>query len=160
MFAHKITHAAGALLALVFLLHTSTIVLAKESGQKMVQESGVERAIRQLEKERVQALLHSDTAFMERNYADNYMTTGANGLVRNRTEVIADLKSGAIKYESMSHDDVRLRVYGNTVIVTGLDSVKGVDKGQDITGQRRFTRVWVKQGGRWLLVANQTTRVP
>jgi ketosteroid isomerase-like protein len=54
---------------------------------------------------------------------------------------------------------VRLRVYGTTVIVTGLDSVKGVDRGQDTSGRRRFTRVWVKQGGRWWLAANHTTRV-
>ena len=160
MYSQKIAHALGLLLALVVPLHTSTIVLAKESGQKMVQESGVEQAIRQLEKGRVQALLSNDTTFMERNYADDYMTTGANGLVRDRAQVIADLKSGAIKYESMTHDDVRLRVYGNTVIVTGLDTNKGVEKGEDISGQRRFTRVWVKQDGRWLLVANQTTRVP
>ena len=160
MFRQKNTNAAGALLVLVLLLHTSTIVLANNSGRKLVSESGVEQSIRQLESGRVRALLGGDTAFIERNYADDYMTTGANGLVRNRSEVIADMKSGAIKWDSMTHDDVKLRVYGNTVIVTGLDIGKGVDRGQDSSGQRRFTRVWVKQSGRWQLVANHTTRVP
>src|SRR5687767_10982097 len=157
MFARKITHAAAVLLLLSFLLHTSMVVIAQRSDNQEFREGGVEGSISKLESERVQALLRSDTAFIERNYAADYMTTGASGLVRNKTEVIADLKSGAIKYESMSHDDVRIRVYRDTVIVTGLDSVKGVDKGQDISGRRRFTRVWVKQGGRWQLVANHTT---
>jgi len=160
MYAQKITQVAGILLVLGFLLNTPTTVLAQRSDKKEAPDGSVADSIRQLEKERVQALVRGDTAFIERNYADDYLTTSFNGLVRNRPEVIADLKSGAIKYESMTHDDVRLRIFGNTVIVTGLDSVNGVDKGQDITGRRRFTRVWVKQSGRWWLVANHTTRVP
>lgn len=152
--------AAGVLLVLGFLLNSATTVLAQGSDKKGALDGGVADSIRQLEKERVQALLRGDTAFIERNYADDYLTTSFNGLVRNRAAVIADLKSGAIKYESMTHDDVRLRVFENTVIVTGLDSVNGMDKGQDISGRRRFTRVWVKLGGRWWLVGNHTTRVP
>jgi ketosteroid isomerase-like protein len=156
MLARKITHTV--LLVLVLLLHTSTIVHAYDS--KMVaSQGGVGQLILRLENERVQALLRGDTSFIERHYADDYITTSASGLVRNRAEVITDMKSGAIKWESMTHDDVRLRVHGDTVIVTGLDTVKGVDRGRDSTGQRRFTRVWVKQGGRWLLVSNHTTRV-
>ena len=159
MFAQKTTHAVGVAVVLGLLLLSST-ALGQEPSNQRARNSGVEQTIRQLENQRVQALLRNDSTFIERNYADDYLTTSAAGLVRNRTQVAADLKSGTIKYESMTHDDVRLRVYGNSVIVTGLDSVKGVDKGQDITGQRRFTRVWVKQGGRWRLAANQTTRIP
>jgi len=161
MFSLQITHAAAVLLLVVgFLLHTSMIVPVRGSDHQEVRGGGAESSITKLESERVQALLKGDAAFIERNYAADYITTGATGLVRNKAEVIADLKSGAIKYESMTHDDVKIRVYGNTVVVIGLDSVKGVDKGQDISGRRRFTRVWVKQDGRWRLVANHTTRVP
>src|SRR3990172_1272552 len=55
----------------------------------------VEQAVTQLENERVPALLRSDTAFIERVYIDDYVVTGANGVVRTRTDVIADMKSGA-----------------------------------------------------------------
>jgi ketosteroid isomerase-like protein len=160
MFAQKITHTVGIPLILVLLFHTSTMVIARDSNKTAARDNAVERSVKQLEGERVQALLRGDTTFIERHYADDYMTTSASGLVRKKAEVIADIKSGAIKWESMTLDDVRLRVYGNTVIVTGLDIIKGVDRGQDSTGKRRFTRVWVRQGRRWLLVANHTTRIP
>jgi ketosteroid isomerase-like protein len=143
MLAKKITHNVGVQLVLVLLLHTATVVLAKDSVKDLTHES-VEQSVRQLENERVQALLRGDTAFIERHYADDYMTTAASGLVRKRAEVIADIKSGAIKWESMAHEDVRLRVYGNTVIVTGLDSIKGVD-GQR-SGQHRTTPIHSRMG--------------
>ena len=118
-----------------------------------------EQAVRQLERERVEAMLRGDAAFIERNYADDYLTTSAEGLVRGRSEVAADYRSGALRYESMTHDDVRVRLYGSTAVVTGFDTVRGRDRGQDVSGRRRFTRVWVKQGGRWRLVSNHVTRL-
>ena len=142
----------------VLTIALSTLALAQDSDKQT--SHSVEEAVRLLESKRVQALLHGDSAFIESNYEDDYLTTGANGLVRNKAEVIADLKAGSIRYESMTHTNVKIRVYGNTVVVTGLDSIKGVDKGQDMSGQRLFTRVWIKQRGRWRLVANQTTRLP
>lgn len=160
MFALKLKGIVGLSVVLAVLLHTSTSLLAKDWEKKEASQGGVTQLIRQLENGRVQALLRGDTTFIERQYADDYMTTAVSGLVRNRAEVIADIKSGAIKWESMTLDDVRLRVYGDTVIVTGVDTMKGVDRDQDTTGRRRFTRVWVRQDGRWLLVSNHATRIP
>ena len=58
--------------------------------------------------------------------------------------------------------DVQVRVYGNTAVETGRSLMNGQDKGQTVPRATRFTRVWVKQQGRWRLVANhyssQTTR--
>jgi ketosteroid isomerase-like protein len=55
-----------------------------------------------------------------------------------------------------------VRVYGNTAVETGRSIMNGQDKGQTVPRDTRFTRVWVKQQGRWRLVANhyssQTTR--
>ena len=118
-----------------------------------------EQAVRQLERERVEAMLQADTAFIERHYADDYLSTSAAGIVRSRPEVVADFRSGALRYESMTHDEVRVRLYGGTAIVTGFDTVRGRDRGQDLSGRRRFTRVWVKQGGRWRLVSNHASRL-
>ena len=86
MYLQEKTHSFGVLLVLALLLPFTTNSFAHDS-------SGFEQSIRQLEKERVQALLRSDTSFIERNYANDYITTGASGLVRNRAEVIADMKS-------------------------------------------------------------------
>jgi len=59
-----------------------------------------------------------------------------------------------LKFQSITTDDVQVRVYGNTAVETGRSTMIGQDKGQIVPRDTRFTRVWVKQQGRWRLVAN------
>jgi ketosteroid isomerase-like protein len=55
---------------------------------------------------------------------------------------------------------VKVRVYGDAAVVTGRATIKGqlktgADSAQDISGQYRYTRVYVKQQGQWRLVSFQ-----
>jgi ketosteroid isomerase-like protein len=111
----------------------------------------------QLENERVPALLNSDTAFIERVYADDYVVTGANGVVRTRSQVVADMKSGVQTFQAMKNDDVKVRLYGDTAVVTGRTTQKGQYKGQASLSPTRFTRIYVKRDGQWQLVANASS---
>jgi len=45
-------------------------------------------------------------------------------------------------------------VYGNAAVETGLSTMKGQDAEKVVPEANRFTRVWIRQGGRWRLVAN------
>ncbi len=123
------------------------------------QTENVEQTIRRLDGERSQALVRGDTAALERIYADDYSAVGTSGAVRNKAQAIADNKSGALKMESQSFDNVNVRVYGDAAVITGVATQKGRDKGKDISGQVRFTRVYVKQNGQWRLVAGHASRV-
>jgi ketosteroid isomerase-like protein len=68
--------------------------------------------------------------------------------------VISDFTSGDLKFQSITTDEVQVRVYENTAVETGLSTMVGQDKGKAVPRDTRFTRVWVKQQGRWQLVAN------
>jgi hypothetical protein len=52
----------------------------------------IEQTIRNLEKERAQAIVRSDTATLERIYADDFSNVGSSGAVRNKAQLIADNK--------------------------------------------------------------------
>jgi uncharacterized protein (TIGR02246 family) len=119
----------------------------------------VEQTIRRLENERAQAIVRGDTATLEWIYADDFSNVGSSGAIRNKAQLIEDNKSGALKLESQTLDNVNVRVYGDAAIVTGLATLKGQDKGRDINGQFRFTRVYVKRNGQWQLVAAHNSRV-
>ena len=122
----------------------------------------VEQVIRGLDNERIQAQIHADAAALKRIYADDFIGVGPSGTVRTKPQVILDFRSGALRFQSITTDDVRVRVYGNAAVETGRSTMDGQDKGQTVPRDTRFTRVWVKQQGRWRLVANhyssQTTR--
>lgn len=122
------------------------------------QTENVEQTIRRLETERSQAIARGDFATLERIYADDFSLVSTSGTVRNKAQFIADHKSGALKTESQTFADVKVRVYGDAAIVTGLMTQKGRDKGQDISGQIRYTRVYVKRNGQWQFVAGHNSR--
>ena len=124
--------------------------------------TSVEEAIRKLDNERIQAQIHADATALDRIYAADFIGVGPSGTVRTKPQVILDFTSGDLKFQSITTDDVQVRVYGNTAVETGRSTMNGQDKGQTVPRDTRFTRVWVKQQGRWRLVANhyssQTTR--
>ena len=118
-----------------------------------------EPAIRKLVNERDQAIQSGDIAAIERIYADDYISTNASGLMRTKAEVIEDLKSGALKIESIASDDINVRDHGDTAIVTGRTTTKGQDRGRDVSSQNRFTQVYLRRNGRWQIVVFHFTRI-
>ncbi len=68
-------------------------------------------------------------------------------------------KSGQSKITTEDLSDLKVRVYGDTAVVTGKADVKGTLGGGDATGQILFTRVYVKMHGHWQSVSLQQTRV-
>ena len=114
----------------------------------------VEKVIRKLDNERIQPQIHADTAALERINADDFIGVGPSGTVRTKPQVISDFTSGDLKFQSITTDDVRVRVYGDVAVETGRSTMDGQDKGKAVPQDTRFTRVWVKQKGHWRLVAN------
>jgi len=138
----------------VLMLAATSITLGQKQGAKRDQRSNVEQAIRRLDDERIQAQVHADATALDRIYADDFIGVGPSGTVRTKPQVIADFTSGDLKFQSITTDEVQVRVYGNTAVETGRSTMIGQDKGKDVPRDTRFTRVWVNQRGRWRLVAN------
>jgi uncharacterized protein (TIGR02246 family) len=138
----------------VVILAAMSIALAQRQSAKRDQRRNVEQAIRRLDKERIQAQVHADAEALDRIYADDFIGVGPSGTVRTKPQVIADFTSHDLKFQSITTEEVQVRVYGNTAVETGRSTMTGQDKGKDVPRDTRFTRVWVKQQGRWRLVAN------
>jgi len=128
--------------------------LGQTQGASRDGGSSVEQAIRQLDHERIQAQISADAVALDRIYAEDFVGVGPSGTVRTKPQVISDFTSGDLKFQSITTDEVQVRVYENTAVETGLSTMVGQDKGKAVPRDTRFTRVWVKQEGRWRLVAN------
>ena len=135
----------GSLLLLAVFTH------AQSPSQK---ESKVVEEIRKVDRERIQAQVSADRVALDRIYADDFIGIGPSGTLRTKKDVLSDFASGSLKFQSITTDDVRIRVYGNAAVETGLSTMKGQDAGKVVPVENRFTRVWIRQGGRWRLVAN------
>jgi len=138
----------------VLIFTTASTAIAQEQSARSEQNMSVEQVIRQLDGARIQAQIDADAVALDRIYADDFVGIGPSGTVRTKPQVIADFTSGDLKFQSITTDDVRLRVYGDTAVETGRSTMIGQDKGKAVPRENRFTRVWIKQAGRWRLVAN------
>jgi len=91
--------------------------------------------------------------------SDDYTFITLRGELRTKAEIVKGFQSGSFKYESRTISDLKVRVYGDTAIVTGRSSQQGKENGKDYSGDYRFTRVYLKQKGHWVTVALQTTLI-
>jgi len=119
----------------------------------------VQNLLKQMEKQRVEALMKGDAGFFDRTTADDYTMITSSGELRNKARAMSDLKSGEVKFQSADVDELEVRVYGDTAVVTGRHTQKAQSAGNDISGQYRFTRVYVKLNGQWKAVAYQATHI-
>jgi ketosteroid isomerase-like protein len=124
--------------------------------KQSVQEQAVLKASQALDEA---SLMKKDRATMERLYAEDYMYTHSNGTVLNKTQEIAESMSPDQAWTAHKSDDLKVRIYGNVAIVTGLSTLTGSSKAY-VSGPRRYTEVWVRRNGRWQMVGGQSTLVP
>ena len=117
-------------------------------------ESHVDHDLRRMSREWVGALLRRDTAMLARIMADD--CTFTYPLEGDGTEqFVADVESGDLRVESLTRDNVEVRVFGQTAVLTGLDTARWVYKGHAIEGYYRTINVYAERDGRWQLVAIQ-----
>ena len=135
-------------------LTATFIALGQTQRASRDHRSSVEQAIRQLDNERIQAQIGADAVALDRIYADDFIGVGPSGTVRTKPQVISGFTSGDLKFQSITTDEVQVRVYEKTAVETGLSTMVGQDRGKAVPRDTRFTRVWINQQGHWRLVAN------
>ncbi len=121
-------------------------------------ESKTQEEIRQLEGRRLRAMMDADTAALDRILGDDLTYTHSNGAVDTKASFLAALKSGKLKYESVTTDG-QVRVQGDTAVVTGRGAMKVRAGDRELDMAVRFTDVYVKRDGRWQMIAWQSTRI-
>jgi ketosteroid isomerase-like protein len=138
----------------VLVLTVAAMGVGQERSASGSDRTSVEETIRKLDNERIQAQIHADATALDRIYAADFIGVGPSGTVRTKPQVISDFTSGSLKFQSITTDEVQVRVYSDTAVETGLSTMIGQDKGKTVPRDTRFTRVWVKQQGNWRLVVN------
>lgn len=144
----------------LFVVAASPFTFGQTNSRGVAQNTKVEQEIRKLEREWFDSYVRGDRAAFDRIVADDVVITYGNGSVGNKSQAIAEIKAPADSSYSLTSDDIQVRVYGETAIVTGRVTEKGTFNGRSLNSQSRYTDVWVRRNGRWQVVAAQNTRLP
>lgn len=105
------------------------------------------------------ALAKNDPDAAARFYADDYHLVTPDGVDQNKAERMADMRSGATKFESFSYENINVRSYGDTAIAIATVKAKGVVAGKPRSNDMRATLVFRKMADGWKVVSGQATPV-
>jgi len=131
------------ILAVIF-IQTS---VAKPDDSADVQE------LKRLEKVWNDAYVRADADALEQLCADDLVVTMTDMVVLNKRSSIAILRSGKVKFERYETSDLGIHVYDRAAVVTGrLQRTRSV-QGREMNDEWRFTKVYIRRGGKWLVVA-------
>ncbi len=114
----------------------------------------VEQQVRQLNDDWVKAIMRADAETLDRIMADDFFFTyPLEG--DDKTQFIADVTSGDLKVKHITREQVNVRVFGGTAVLTARDSATWLYHGREISGQYKIIKVFGERGGRWQLCAIQ-----
>ena len=119
--------------------------------------AAAEDAVRALESARASALLAADTTALSRLIADEFIEISRIGQVRTKADNIREIGNGTLKLTSVKYDSLTVRIYGDVAVLMGIADNTGSFRGLPFAGKLRYTRIFVKRGGRWQAVAMQHT---
>ena len=121
------------------------------------QSGGAEQAVAALEQKWLQSQKTNNAALLAPLLADKFVNTGTDGKFTDKAETLARAK--ATKFASVENEDVKVTVFGDTAIATGVYKGKGTDPlGKPFDETERWTDTWVKMpDGQWQCVASQGT---
>ena len=106
--------------------------------------------LRDLVREWDEATVKGDAAALDRLLADEFTFVG--GVRRKAYLDSVKTQSAETFVESAVSQDVRVQIYGDTAVVTGIDVIKGKNGGQPYENKYLYMDVWVKRAGRWQCV--------
>ena len=137
-----------------------TAAAAGQSADKQADTySKAEREVLAANEEYDKAIVARDAAAYQRILGDDFIFTSFNGTVSNKAQELEKVKQGDLTFEAGKSDDLRVKVYGKTAVVTGRFVAKGQSKGNPFTFTERYTGVFVKRDGRWQLVAEHANEI-
>ena len=114
----------------------------------------VEQYVRQLNDDWVKAVLRRDGESLDRIMAEDFFFTyPLEG--DDKAQFIADVTSGDLKIEHISREQVNVRVFGSTAVLTARDSATWLYHGRELSGQYKIIMVYIERAGRWQLCAVQ-----
>ena len=129
-------------------------------GLSLAQKHESRHEIDQLEDEWRSAVLTSDAKIMDSLLADDYMAITPAGTIQSRDEALQNLRSGRVHITSLTITDRKVRFYGTTAVVTSLASIQANTPDGQVTGDYRYTRVYVRNAqGVWKVVSFEASHV-
>ena len=103
--------------------------------------------------------MEQDVVALDTLLDDEMSYVRAGGGLQSRPEFIDAIKNQKMVYESITPGKVRVRVFEGLALATGRSEMRVRDAAGVRTFGVRFTELYVRRDGHWLLTAWESRRV-
>jgi ketosteroid isomerase-like protein len=119
--------------------------------------STTEALIAQIDTEYQAAVERNDAETMDRILADDFILVTGLGKTYSKADLLEEARSGRVVYEFQRDSEQRVRVWGDTAVITALLQAKGTDDGEPFDYKLWFSDTYVKTPGGWRYVFGQAS---
>jgi ketosteroid isomerase-like protein len=140
---------------LSLLLSAAVPVRALQS--KADSDAAISQTLQAIEQDWLNAEKNHDAAAFERLVADDWIAITPDGKSQTKAQRAVEIKTA--RTISATLGDMKVRVFGDTAVVTGTDDEITVEGSKESSDHYVWTDVFVNRNGKWLAVASQTALI-
>lgn len=118
-----------------------------------------EAEVRALLRELELAHVVNDTEALDGLFAEDFIYYDYLGRALSKIECLAAIEEGEISYDSWDSDEVLVRKYGDMAVINSVETVRGQNGRDQVSGRFRLTLVLVKELGSWRIVIGHETQM-
>jgi ketosteroid isomerase-like protein len=147
---------------LVVLLTVSLLIFASQPAHAVFPRHdgrSIHKQVEALEMQWREAQLNNNVSDMEHLLADDYVGISANGTIESKSQALAVRQAGTLHITQLELSDLKVRIYGDTAVVTSRAELQGTNGQRDISGTYRYTRVYTRRLGQWKIVSFEASRI-
>jgi ketosteroid isomerase-like protein len=89
--------------------------------------------------------------------AEDFVGIGPFGFMLTKEQWMARYRSGDLRNESVTLDEVTVRCYGDVAVIVGRQAQKTFFQGRNVSGRFRTTLIGVRQAGTWRVAGWQAS---
>ena len=134
-----------------FLIVFLCCLLAFSNAQ---QGSSDREKVLSLEKKWTESYKQRDISILSSLLAEDFVITVEDGSTFGKAGYISHSADSTVHVDVAELSELRVRVHGNTAVVTGAYHEVGSSKGKRYDYRDRLTDVWMKVDGKWQVIAS------
>lgn len=136
------------------------LLLISASGVTLAQQTPAEKFVSNLAKKKNTWLINKQYDSVKSVLDSRCLYIHSNGWIQNTAEVLEDMKSDKLIYQSIEVTNTTARQFEKMVIVTGAGKFAGTLQGAPFAVSIVFTEVYVNRKNGWKLVSRHASKLP
>lgn len=123
-------------------------------------QSSEEKEVLALSKKKFEWLVSKKMDSLSSVLDERLQYVHSNGWIESKKDVMDDMASGKLTYQSVDIHAATARVYNQTAIINGTGKFQVVMSGTSLSFELGYTEVYIRTDGRWQLTSRHANRMP